>query len=173
MLNQIKKALYNNLIPEDLFRTDVPIERAEELFKTYVDQVEIETHSYCNRTCWFCPNSFIDRRSSNIRLPLELLTKICDNLSRIEYNGRIVFSGYNEPLYDEIIFDWSKRLKPSCPKSIIIAYTNGDYLDNEVIDACSTNEIDRLNVDLYPAEGKERDELEHSRRGIFFRMQTA
>src|SRR5262249_40109181 len=112
------------------------------------------------------------RRSTNTRLSLELLSKICVDLSRIEYNGRIVFSGYNEPLYDEIIFHWSKSLKSSCPKSIIIAFTNGDYLNNELIKECSANGIDRLNVDLYPPEGKERDKSEHLRSLRLFKQRT-
>ena len=172
MLYQVKKALYNNLLPEDLFRTDISIERAEQLFRIYVDSVEIETHSYCNRTCWFCPNSFIDRRSKNIRLSLDVLKKIAVNLSSVEYDGRIVFSGYNEPLYDGTIFEWSKRLKGSCPKSIIIAYTNGDYLNNTVLGDCTTNGVDRLHVDLYPAEGKEGDQSEHARISKLFQQRT-
>ena len=30
--------------------------------------IEIEIASYCNRTCWFCPNSIVDRHTNNIEL---------------------------------------------------------------------------------------------------------
>jgi hypothetical protein len=172
MFHQLKKAIYNNLLPEDLFRTDISIERAKELFRLYVDSLEIETHSYCNRTCWFCPNSFIDRRSNNITLSTQILDKICGDLSSIDYNGKITFSGYNEPLYDGIIFIWSKLLKEACPKSIIIAFTNGDYLNSDTLQGCIQNSIDRLHVDLYPAEGKEAEQSEHARILKLFKNRT-
>src|SRR5262249_1718671 len=152
-----------NSLPRDLFRVDISAERTKELFKAFVELVEIETHSYCNRTCWFCPNNFIDRSSQNIKLSLSILVKICENLSSIDYDGMIVFSGYNEPLYGETIFAWAKHIKESCPRSIIIVYTNGDYLNIDTIKDCIRSGIDRLHVDLYPAEGKEADQSEHAR----------
>ena len=36
---------------------------AKALFKTHVSNVEIETFSYCNRVCGYCPNATHDRRS--------------------------------------------------------------------------------------------------------------
>ena len=37
--------------------------------------IEIEIFSYCNRKCWFCPNSFVDRRSENLIMPEEKIFK--------------------------------------------------------------------------------------------------
>lgn len=42
----------------------------------YIRMVEIEIFSFCNRKCWFCPNSFIDRNSTNILMQEELYLKI-------------------------------------------------------------------------------------------------
>ena len=38
----------------------------KEHFKAVLGLIEIELFSYCNRKCWFCPNSTIDRLSTNI-----------------------------------------------------------------------------------------------------------
>jgi hypothetical protein len=50
-------------IEPDQFRLDLSHRDAVGLFKRRVELLEIETTSYCNRTCSFCPNAFIDRLS--------------------------------------------------------------------------------------------------------------
>ena len=77
--------------------------------------VEIEIFSYCNRKCWFCPNSFIDRNSTNILMLEELYLKILNQLKSINYNSMISYSRYNEPTSNREIF--IKRLKQA--KAII------------------------------------------------------
>ena len=37
----------------DQFRTDLSPDRALELFQRHVELIEVETTSYCNRTCSF------------------------------------------------------------------------------------------------------------------------
>ncbi|NIP45575.1 MAG: hypothetical protein GWN21_04225, partial [Gammaproteobacteria bacterium] len=61
--NVLTKAAFVNLLPPQLVDDKLPIEQARDLFARFVDQVEIENHNFCNRICWFCPNSFIDRRT--------------------------------------------------------------------------------------------------------------
>ena len=48
--------------------------------------VEVEIYNFCNRTCSFCPNSFIDRRSEFIELPESIFLKLLDNLSDRGYD---------------------------------------------------------------------------------------
>ena len=33
----------------------------KDLFKKHLKLIEIEVFSFCNRKCWYCPNSYIDR----------------------------------------------------------------------------------------------------------------
>ena len=47
--------------------------------------VEVEVHSYCNRVCWFCPNSFIDRKTKTYYLNENLYLKY-DNYEGINVN---------------------------------------------------------------------------------------
>src|SRR2546427_360669 len=60
------KSLVANLLPTALFHPALELAEVKELFSTFVRVVEIENHSYCNRTCAFCPNAFIDRGSQNL-----------------------------------------------------------------------------------------------------------
>ena len=60
--------------------------------------IEIEIFSYCNRKCWFCPNSFIDRKSENLIMPEEKYLSILQQLKDMNFEGEIAYSRYNEPL---------------------------------------------------------------------------
>ena len=90
--------------------------------------IEIELFSYCNRTCSFCPNSFIDRLSFNELLDINLFKKIIKELKLVDYSNYISFSRYNEPLsYRDILDDRIKYIRKELPKSKLVLNTNGDY----------------------------------------------
>ncbi len=145
----LKFAAANALAPE-LFDPTLEIDRCKELFKTYVKHFEVEHHSYCNRTCWFCPNSSVDRISQNIRMDNKLLLKILNELAAIDYDQSFIWSGYGEPLADESIIDDIRLAKKMLPSSYQRLYTNGDYLTNEMIHALENAGLDQLRVSLYP-----------------------
>ena len=79
----VGKAVYANTLPDDLLTSEMSIERAKDPFARYVDLVEIENHNYCNRTCWFCPNVSIDRRSANHLMSDALFEQIISDLESI------------------------------------------------------------------------------------------
>ena len=117
----------------DAFESGTYRVRLTFLFKTYVDTVEIETHSFCNRVCSFCPNAVIDRRSRNDLLSDIALEKICDNLREISFSGHIIFSGYNEPFFGDSILKWAEGLKGAAPDCRLLVISNGDYLTRDVL----------------------------------------
>ena len=99
--NVLTKAAFVNLLPPQLVDDTLPVEKSRDLFARFVDQVEIENHNFCNRICWFCPNSFIDRRT-NLRLMQDgVFEKIISALSEIDYDGNLTWSRYHEALADE------------------------------------------------------------------------
>lgn len=102
--------------------------------------MEIELFSFCNRTCVFCPNSYIDRLSSNKVLDQGVFEKVIQELKEIEYSGHISLSRYCEPLaHREILDPRIAYIREHLPKVTIVANTNGDY-DYEGVD------IDELTV---------------------------
>ena len=102
--------------------------------------VEIELFSYCNRTCSFCPNHFVDRISENKILPEILFKKIIQELVSYNYSSYISLSRYCEPLaFREILDNRIEYIRRYLPEVKIVANTNGDY-DYEGVD------IDELTV---------------------------
>lgn len=106
--------------------------------------IEIELHSYCNRKCSWCPNSFIDR-TFKTELPSNLFEKLINELSMINYSKYISFSRYNEPLSDkQLLNDRLAYIRQKLPNVTTVANTNGDYGFNGV-------DIDELTVMDYDA----------------------
>ena len=139
------------------FRPIDNLEAAKSLFKHSVNLVEIEAFSYCNRTCWFCPNSFIDRRSTNIYMPEAIHIAILEQLAEIDYDGKISYSRYNEPLADKIILKRIQQARHFLPQAHLHTNTNGDYLNNAYLHELKAAGLNSLNIQIYLANHEHYD----------------
>lgn len=93
--------------------------------------VELEVNSMCNRRCGYCPNSFARRPTGY--MPRELFTKIVDELGAMEFDGRISFHFYGEPLLDKRLPDFVAYAKEKAPRAYAEIYSNGDFLTLPVL----------------------------------------
>ena len=112
--------------------------------------IEIEVFSYCNRKCWFCPNSFIDRRTVNLIMPEQKYLNILQQLKDMNFEGEIAYSRYNEPLSHKDIF--IKRLKQAreyLPKAKLRTNSNGDYVTKNYIIDLEKAGLDELFIQQY------------------------
>lgn len=125
-----------------------------EYLKQNLKVIEIEVFSYCNRVCWFCPNSFIDRRTSNILMPEETYLNILSQLRDIDFSGDITYSRYNEPTAKkDIILKRISQARSYLPKANLKTNSNGDYITTEYLHqlkAAGLNEIFMQHYDLEP-----------------------
>jgi hypothetical protein len=141
--------LKNSLrVKPEHFESDLTHAGAVKLFKDYVELVEVETTSYCNRTCSFCPNSFLDRHTVRF-MPEECWSAILDGLREANYKGTFVWSRYAEPLSERRIIDRIKQVREAAPASRICVNSNGDYLDVGYLKELEESGLDRLWIDVY------------------------
>lgn len=90
--------------------------------------IELELHSYCNRTCNWCPNSFIDRKSDPKFINFNVLGKLLEELRVGDFKGIISLSRYNEPFSIPGHLEVCLRLiKDHLPDVKLVANTNGDF----------------------------------------------
>ncbi len=115
----------------------------------YLDYVEIEIFSFCNRQCWFCPNSFIDRHSQNIFMKEETYLKILKDLKSIGFKGGITYSRYNEPTADKIFLTRLKQAREMLPEAILFTHSNGDYITKEYIDELADAGLNLIRLQCY------------------------
>ena len=157
------------VIRPEHFQRSLPLDEARQLFKDSITQVEIEAFTYCNRTCWFCPNSYIDRRSTNKYMDEGLYLRILSDLASIDYRGIITYSRYNEPLADRIILTRIRQARERLPDAVLLTHTNGDYLDQDYLRDLKEAGLNRLKVQVYLAND-ERFEDEAMRKRLSRRI---
>ncbi len=131
------------------FKVTLPQNEAEQLFQESVELIEVETTSYCNRTCSFCPNSFIDRRSKKQSMPESVWQKILDDLQSINYSGSFVWARYSEPLSEPRIIERIREVRQAAPECRISINTNGDFLNPDYLNKLEEASLNRLFIDIY------------------------
>jgi hypothetical protein len=127
----------------------LPRAKAIELFQRHVGLVEVETTSYCNRTCSFCPNSFIDRRSKKHPMPEPVWERILDDLRVLDYSGSFFWCRYSEPTSEERLVERIRQVRRVAPKARIGIDSNGDYLDEDYLNRLIEAGLNRLWIDIY------------------------
>ena len=92
--------------------------------------VELEVNSMCNRTCGYCPNVSAKRPLGYMEPAL--FEKIIGELGDINFDGRISYHFYGEPLLDKRLPDFVEFSKKRVPKGSTEIYSNGDFLTLEL-----------------------------------------
>ena len=144
--------MLSQFLIEPRFFETLSQDEKKDLFAKNVESVNIETHSVCNRKCWFCPGSLFDRSSSNVLLGSANITKILLDLQEISYDGELALSYNNEPLlvqkkdYEERVVKPARKM---LPKTQLLVNTNGDFLDRERLGILEDSGVDVVFVSLY------------------------
>lgn len=150
ILRSTAAVVKNSLRAEpDHYDRHLPREKALGLFQRHVALIEVETTSYCNRTCSFCPNSFIDRRSEKQLMPEACWQTILADIRAVDFTGSFHWSRYSEPTSEERIVERIAQVRRAAPKCSIGIDSNGDYLDAEYIERLVAAGLNRLWVDVY------------------------
>tara|TARA_B100002003_G_scaffold128372_1_gene118668 strand:+ start:134 stop:1207 length:1074 start_codon:yes stop_codon:yes gene_type:complete len=120
------------------------IDKAIEIFKKNVDNVNLETSSYCNRKCDYCPVSTYGRNFKSL-MNQKLFENIIISLKKINYSRGVCLNLYNEPLADKNFGLYLKFIRKNLPMSVIQTNSNGDYIkkiyDLYKLEECGLNKI--------------------------------
>lgn len=122
------------------------------------DAIQIQTISWCNRSCVFCPSGKFEvpKRTMDIGI----YKKIMDELATLSFEGRISPYLMNEATLDKRLPELVSIAKESCPKALIWVSTNGDLLNEERIVELFDLGLNVLLINLYDEEQlKEKIEL--------------
>lgn len=119
--------------------------------------IEIETHSACTRKCNWClfgahPNF---RPEKQQLLDDEYILNILYDLRENDFCGAIGFFSINEPLLDQRIVNGSlfRKSKQILGNNVLISIiTNGDLLNEELLDSLFTSGLDFIKISCYESE---------------------
>lgn len=120
-------------------------------FKQQLKLIEIEVFSFCNRKCWFCPNSYIDRINDITFMSDEMYFSIINQLKEINYDQEITYSRYNEPLsHKDVILSRLQQARQKLPDCKLRTNTNGDYIkDSNYIEELRDSGLNELFIQQY------------------------
>ena len=114
-----------------------------------IEMVEVEVHSYCNRRCSFCPNSFIDRRTAVRYLPESVYLTMLNDLADAGWDRMISFCRYNEPFANEVFFERLAQASELLPGAHLHTNTNGDFLSEATLGLAYEAGLASIHVQLY------------------------
>lgn len=133
-------------------------EQKKRILKENLHLIEVEISSFCNRKCWFCPNSIIDRKSQSIDMNEDLYVKILNDLAEISYSGNFHFHRFNETLANkELVLKRISQTREKLPNASLAIFTNGDYLDREYLDNLRDCGVNWILMSFYFNKNQEFD----------------
>ena len=121
---------------------DVNIKRTGKFIDKFLDQnktlpsghplffhIEFSINGTCNRRCFFCPRvDPVKYPNISKSLDMEIFKKMIIELKKVNFNGRISFSGFGEPLLTKNLYKYVEIVKQNLNKVYIEITTNGDVL---------------------------------------------
>jgi len=107
----------------------------------------IETSSFCNANCTFCPNSKIKRQKNN--MSMEIFNKMIERIKEEKITPhQFNLAGTGEPLIDKNIFEKVRLLRKNFPKTILFFPTNLGLATAEIRKKMVESELDNISVSL-------------------------
>lgn len=122
--------------------------------------LSIETSSFCNFSCKFCPQSKCGLK--NRIMPMVLFKAIVDSICELKIPVEwFCFDGIGEPLTDNSLFEKAKYALKFCKKQLL--FTNGSLFTKEKIE--SANEL--MSLVYFSIHGNTPSEYEALTGGNF------
>lgn len=133
-------------LPDYLNKSEID---KQNLFYSSIKRIVFENFNYCNRTCSFCINSIIDRRSNKIALSNFTFDKLISELSTNDFSNTIAIGRYSEPLAMSVTFERIKVIRQFLENAHILINTNGDYLNKQMLNKLNDCGLDELKIMVY------------------------
>jgi MoaA/NifB/PqqE/SkfB family radical SAM enzyme len=101
------------------------------------ERLLIEAHSFCNRSCWFCPRTY-DRSGKYLtssrepvteQMPTDKIHSLLDEAAALGFDGPVGFHHYSEPLLDQRHLELAREATARGMKPDL--HTNGDALRDD------------------------------------------
>src|SRR5688572_5005501 len=110
-------------------------------------RIQIQTVSWCNRSCAFCPSGKFP--VAKVFMPLEVYHRVIDQLRTLNFRGRISPYLMNESLLDKRLPALIAYARRQCPESWIAINTNGDALSESLAECLFAAGLNCMDVNAY------------------------
>lgn len=143
------------------FKMGASISELQKIYSIHLDQnslplpriIHIETRSKCNGVCNFCPASAVIDSRQDEYMHDQLINKIIEELSSLDFSNRISFYNNNEPFLDSRIYELVRLAREKLPKAYLELKSNGKLLSTDKIIRIFNAGLDMLYINDY-GDGK-------------------
>jgi len=117
---------------------------------TLFQKIFIETVSYCNNDCRFCPASARVGLKNRAHVMSETLyQKIIKELADLSFAGSMAFHCNNEPLLDERLESFISRARALLKDNFFYLYSNGTLINKELAQRLFGAGLNRMIISNY------------------------
>ena len=120
-------------------------------------RIQIQTVSWCNRSCAFCPSGKFP--VDKVFMPLAVYHRVIKQLQALNYTGRISPYLMNESLLDRRLPDLIAYTREHCPESWIAINTNGDALSERLLARLFDAGLNSLDVNAYDSPAQHAENM--------------
>lgn len=115
--------------------------------------IEFNLYGTCNRNCSFCPVSDpLSYEKKHEGISTELFEKIMNDLAVLNYQGKILFSAYSEPLLHKEIHLLISIAKQKLPLSRVEIVSNGDLITTAKLKQLFDAGLDTISISMYDGD---------------------
>tara|TARA_Y100001968_G_scaffold329989_1_gene380637 strand:+ start:177 stop:1175 length:999 start_codon:yes stop_codon:yes gene_type:complete len=145
----------NDLDSIELLKFNVKKKDKIRIFKKFVTVINLELSSFCNRKCVYCPVSNLEKKTKEY-ISNDIFNLLMAQLKHIKFSGIITMNLFNEPLSNPDYFvDRLHKIKIACPSSYVRINTNGDYLNEVILNRIRKAGINEILLTLHTVKGEE------------------
>ncbi|MGE3538049.1 MAG: SPASM domain-containing protein [Candidatus Tectimicrobiota bacterium] len=110
-------------------------------------RIQIQTVSWCNRSCAFCPSGTFP--VDKVFMPLAIYQRLIQQLQMVNFAGRISPYLMNESFLDKRLPELIAYTRTHCPASWIAINTNGDVLSEALLHRLYDAGLNSLDINAY------------------------
>lgn len=111
--------------------------------------LSIQTTSFCNANCIFCPNNEVKHLFPPKVMDEALYKKVIDECKTYRQIERVILYLNNEPLTDAHIIDRINYAKETLPWASVHILTNGSLLDDNMQDKLIESKLDWIGISMH------------------------
>lgn len=118
--------------------------------------VEINPIELCNRKCSFCPRSTDLYKNKKSFISIDTVRKIADDLESFNFNGRVGFVGFGEPLLHKNLEELISIIKKKITNlKWLEINTNGDFLTLERMKSIRDSGCTTIAISMYDTDNSQ------------------
>lgn len=132
--------------------------KVQSFFKERKYEFQIETSSFCNAKCIFCPNPSLKRNKNIMKSDVfeKIIGRIKDENIKV---SKFILCLNGEPLTDQQLFERIKRLKLEFTEAQVEFTSNFSLADRETVDKIFDSGLDKIVCSLNSVDAVEYKEI--------------